>query len=1160
MAMKACCGLACLLLVLAVAEAEVSSTKVPTWAVKHEFGCVPSGPVDDAQCDVEAVEKANSQQLHSILSELVNTTYFRLLQINLEGKCKFWTKAVSEAKCNSSATGEAAAGAGEEVEGVKPKGKKQCDLDLSGGGKVGEKKIGFNAPPPGLFGGFMPPITNLVDKTISNDEKKLLDGESKVCDDPALPEYWLDICHKIPTNSTEYVNLQLNPERWTGYNGSHVWNAIYDENCFDKLGSLHEMCYEERVLYRMLSGMHASINIHISEQYYPPVKGKRDKWEPNLDRFMNHYGANPERLKNLHFAFVVLLRALRKAAPYLYNFPFSVGEIAEDKRTSLLVQRLLDSHLLASCSHVFEAFDEQIMFKSDGEESEVQKSLKSQFKGVFHNISEVMDCISCQKCKLHGKLQLLGLGTALKILLIPEQLISTSLSRPELVALFNTLHKFSHAIIAVPRLTTKFYEHQLLYKGDVLDEKVMNQPAPPAQVPSPPSPPAPAPARSGAPTRSSTVSSIPPQESYNLLDLALSAVASQARKGAIDSRTEDAVIDRLLVKDESLLLLAKHYASFNSQRFLEHAARYSKEAALMGSEVRAAVSDAVDAIVIGGGLAGLSAALTLLDRGGSVVVLEKQGHLGGNSAWASSGVNAVDVNDTKSGDSVELFTQDVVKAAGRGDNPLIPVLTEGSVDSLAWLRYRLKEHLNLDLVGQMGGHSKPRTHRPSSGLAGSAIIFAIQKQLEKYLEDGSGRFRLMKWTSATKLITEEDGAAVVGVEYEVVGGKEEKGSKGKLYSRNVIIATGGYASDYTNTSLLKQYRPDLLKYATTNNKGTTGDGHKLAMAIKAKTVDLNDVQVHPTGFHNPADPHNKVKTLCAEILRGEGGILLDRTGKRFADELGTRDYVTGRMLEVDGENLKFALVVNGKGAIKAKKHIELYTRKELLVKFDTLEQLAAWSFWEGKVNQEMLQQTMKKYDEDGAKGIDEWGKKYFHNLPFSGGGPYYAGIVTPVIHYCMGGIAINAHGAVLREDGSVVRGLYAAGEVIGGLHGKNRLGGNALSECVVFGRLLGQSLPIANTEEEEQASLQETKGALPPSPSPASKTISQEELAKHQTKDSCWVSIEGKVYDFTDFLDEHPAGAEAILKYGGKDGTEIFKAIHTDEMLADFQPIGVLAA
>ncbi|KAJ1475380.1 endoplasmic reticulum oxidoreductin 1 [Baffinella frigidus] len=263
------------------------------------------------------------------------------------------------------------------------------------------------------------------------------------------------MCRNIPTNSTDFVNLQKNPERWTGYNGSHVWNAVYEENCIEKMGTIEEMCYEERVLYRLLSGMHASINIHISQNYYPPSKSKgRTSWEPNLKRFMDHYGTHPERLKNLHFAFVVLLRALRRASPYLYNYPFTVGEPDEDRRTTLLVQRLLDSHILQSCGEVFEAFDESLMFKEAGGEATVD-TLKGQFKSIFQNISSVLDCVSCQKCKLHGKLQLLGLGTALKILLLPEQLLSTSLSRAELVAFFNTLQKFSAAIRAVPVLSAR---------------------------------------------------------------------------------------------------------------------------------------------------------------------------------------------------------------------------------------------------------------------------------------------------------------------------------------------------------------------------------------------------------------------------------------------------------------------------------------------------------------------------------------------------------------------------------------------------------------------------------------------------------------------------------------------------------------------------------
>ncbi|KAJ1475356.1 FAD binding domain-containing protein, partial [Baffinella frigidus] len=588
-----------------------------------------------------------------------------------------------------------------------------------------------------------------------------------------------------------------------------------------------------------------------------------------------------------------------------------------------------------------------------------------------------------------------------------------------------------------------------------------------------------------------------------------------------------------------------------------------------------------DLVVIGGGLAGLSAALTVLDRGGTVVVLEKQGHLGGNSAWASSGVNAVDVNNTKSGDSVASFTADTLRGAQIPNSTLIPVLTAGSVDSLAWLRSRLAENLELDLVGQMGGHSFPRTHRPSQGLAGSAIIFALEKQLKKYLHkthDGGAQYELRKWTRATSILTSSDGATVAGVSYGSVTAKDPDTlvATGTVMARHVLIATGGYASDYTETSLLQKHRPDLLKYATTNNKGTTGDGHKLALAVGAKAVDLDDVQVHPTGFHNPADPDNKVKQLCAEILRGEGAILLSRQkGERFADELGTRDYVTGRMIETDPASLLFALVLNAAAAAKAATHISLYTKKKLIFKFETLEDLAAWDFWGEGVQTASLDAVMRGYDAAAVAGVDSFGKTFFHNTPFAGAGPFYAGIVTPVIHYCMGGIAIGTDGSVLNHEGAAIPGLFAAGEVIGGLHGRNRLGGNALSECVVFGRVIGEALPLGEGSAGGGAGPPSTapggtapggKGAAPgegegaAAGAPGLRSISKQELGQHKTEESCWVSIQGKVYDFTSFLDEHPAGAEAILKYGGEDGTEIFEAIHTQEMLDDFTPIGLLAA
>ena len=311
------------------------------------------------------------------------------------------------------------------------------------------------------------PATTPVDRRITEQEHVAIaanDDGANDCSDADLPEFWMDMCgYDAPPpgskgeGNLEHVNLQLNPERWTGYNGSHVWSAIYEENCLKQSGSVDDMCYEERVLYRLLSGMHASVNIHIALKAKTPKKGVvgREDWSADPARFAAHYGQHPERLRNLHFSFVVLLRALRKAAPTLGVMDLSLGQDkAEDARTGALMRRLLDTHILSSCSGVFGAFDESMLFRGgagvNGEASSPVAELKSQFKGVFHNISEVMDCISCQKCKLHGKLQLLGLGTALKVLLLPEHLHATALSRSEVVALVNTVAKFSHAILAAP--------------------------------------------------------------------------------------------------------------------------------------------------------------------------------------------------------------------------------------------------------------------------------------------------------------------------------------------------------------------------------------------------------------------------------------------------------------------------------------------------------------------------------------------------------------------------------------------------------------------------------------------------------------------------------------------------------------------------------------
>ena len=205
---------------------------------------------------------------------------------------------------------------------------------------------------------------------------------------------------------------------------------------------------------------------YISLKYFPPRKGKRTNWEPNPNRFIELFHHHPERLKNLHFAFVVLLRALRKATPALEKFSIAIGDEEEDLYTKKLMQRLLDSHILHSCGPLFSAFDESQLFQ-EGSGPGAMADLKNQFKNVFVNVTKILDCVTCQKCKLHGKLQIMGLGTALTILLLPDHLIAQSLSRDDVVSFINTIAKFSDAIYHIRTLSELAEEEE--------EEKAMEQ-------------------------------------------------------------------------------------------------------------------------------------------------------------------------------------------------------------------------------------------------------------------------------------------------------------------------------------------------------------------------------------------------------------------------------------------------------------------------------------------------------------------------------------------------------------------------------------------------------------------------------------------------------------------------------------------------------------
>merc|ERR1711972_3512 len=455
------------------------------------------------------------------------------------------------------------------------------------------------------------------------------------------------------------------------------------------------------------------------------------------------------------------------------------------------------------------------------------------------------------------------------------------------------------------------------------------------------------------------------------------------------------------------------------------------------------------------------------EHGIKVVVIDKNSFFGGNSTKATSGINGAltrSQRNLKIPDSPEIFSEDTMRGgASRPD--LVKVLTNESAPAVDWITDAFG--VDLSLVSRLGGHSMPRTHRGKERFPGMTITYGLMERLEEIAETGDGRARILLKTKATKLLTDRDGN---------VCGCECTSSDGKTFEEHgpVIIATGGFGADFTADSLLNKHRPDLAHLPTTNGDHCTGDGLKMSMAIGAVCVDLEWVQVHPTGLVHPGEPDAKVKFLAAEALRGVGGVLLDINGNRFCNELGRRDYVTGMMWKnkgfTQGSCTGFFLCLNSKASTEITWHCKHYKGCGLMKSYSNMGEFAT----EHGIPLANIEATFKDYNEiaakqaadpengpyeayGGGKSYDKWGKKFFHNLPLEANDAFHVGVVTPVIHYCMGGLKMNPDAEILGASDEVIGGLYAAGEAMGGVHGNNRLGGNSLLDCVVFGRVAGRS-------------------------------------------------------------------------------------------------------
>jgi flavocytochrome c len=604
-------------------------------------------------------------------------------------------------------------------------------------------------------------------------------------------------------------------------------------------------------------------------------------------------------------------------------------------------------------------------------------------------------------------------------------------------------------------------------------------------------------------------------------------------------------------------------------------------------------------IVVGGGLGGMSAANTVLENNGRVVLLDKSSFCGGNSTKATSGINGAGTRTQKNqgiSDSKELFTNDTLKGGAKKPE-LVKVLCENSGGDVEWLMDQF--NLDLSLVARLGGHSAPRTHRGKERFPGMTITYALIQMVEKVSEQ-SDMAKIVTKAKVFKLLCE--GGKCVGCAYEKAGSTfQEYGP--------VILASGGFGADFTSTSLLAQYRPDLLHLPTTNGEHCTGDGIKMGEAVGARSIDLEWVQVHPTGLVKPDDADAKIKFLAAEALRGVGGIILDADGKRFANELGRRDYVTGEMWK---NKAPFRLALNKAASDEISWHCKHYTgrgvmkfyangealAKDMGVPLATIEKSHEDHFQAAKKTEKdpdggawPAYPSGKSWDE--ASGKTGSGKKFYHNIiPGSAvkTEPFYVAIITPVIHYCMGGLLIDTDSACVDGKGKAIPGLYAAGEVAGGVHGNNRLGGNSLLDCVVFGRvagkaatkwILGNDVKAVDLKDLSKGGLSgkveasklsggsyedgmnksgggAAAAAAEAAPAGGGGGYSLDEVAKHTTKGDCWVVVGGQVLNVTSFLPNHPGGELAILTFAGKDATEEFNMIHPPDVIPKYAPDAII--
>ena len=490
------------------------------------------------------------------------------------------------------------------------------------------------------------------------------------------------------------------------------------------------------------------------------------------------------------------------------------------------------------------------------------------------------------------------------------------------------------------------------------------------------------------------------------------------------------VLDQLLAQGNIKSYDAVSGATISSKGTVEAIRNALNQASGKKEKVAKEKDTSCDIVIIGAGGAGLCASIEAKQKGvKNVILLEKMGVVGGNTTSATGGLNAAETRFQKElgiADSKESFYSDTMKGGyNLNDSNLVHEMVNKAPETVDWL---VSIGVDLTDVGKMAGSTNKRTHRPQGGAAVGAHMIPVLESAAKTLG-----VDLRKNSKVIDIISDNGSAAGVVV--------QKDNQTYTIKAKAVIIATGGFGA---NSKMVESYVPSLVGFGTTNHKGATGDAFAWIEKFDGQLTQMDQIQTHPTVV-----PSNGV--MITEAVRGNGAIMVNREGKRFGTEMATRDVMSANVLAQTG---KTAYLVFDTSVRKSLKAIEGYIKKGLLTEGQTPDELGE------KLDMPTgsLAATISNYNTYVINGSDpEFGRKASEMPRALSEGPYFAVEVGPAIHHTMGGIKINTQAEVLNSKNQVIPGLYAAGEVTGGVHGGNRLGGNAVADICVFGKIAADS-------------------------------------------------------------------------------------------------------